>query len=525
METANNKKLSMSKIQTAHLRSRWSGAVKRAFDIFASALGLIFLSPVFALLFFLIKREGPGPIFYRGPRSGRGGGDFGILKFRTMVEDPKSYAGPRVTAKDDARITPLGKWLRDTKLNELPQLLNVLKGEMSLVGPRPEDPQIVKTWSEDARREILSMRPGVTSPASVLYRNEESMLSADGVMDAYFRDIMPDKLRLDRLYIRNHSFMGDLDVIFWTIVAIIPIAARQQIPEGDLFVGPFYRFTQRYFSWFMLDFLGSLLVVGVTGLVWRVFEVINWGFIPLVFLAFTIAFLFSSVNVLFGLDRVYWSRADAEDGFLLSFSNGFSFVILFLLNSLVEHRVWLFPMPALPSEMIMLIGVFTLLGSLIIRYRSRLLTSFASRWLSWRGEKSGFGERVLILGAGEGGQIVHWLLQRGSFRHIFNVIGMADDDPAKRGMRVNHSWVLGSSSELCDLIRKHDIGVVVFAITNIPQEARDRIVRSCRKSGARLIYLSDLLGSIQTQLAGSISAENSEVQTDLQDERKNELEK
>ena len=325
-------------------------------------------------------------------------------------------------------------------------------------------------------------------------------------MDVYLREIVPDKLRLDRLYVRNHSFMGDLDIIFWTAVALIPLAARQQIPEGDLFVGPFYRFTRHYFSWFMLDFLVSLAVVGVIGLTWRAFQPIDWGLIPLAVLAFAIAVFFSSVNMLFGLDRVYWSRAEAEDGFLLVISNGLSSVILFMLNSGLESRPWLLPVPALPHEMIVLIGVFSLLGSLVIRYRLRLVTSFASRWLTWRGEKTGFGERVLILGAGEGGEIVHWLMRHGSFRQVFTVIGMVDDDPAKRGMRVNRSWVLGSSSELPDLIRKHDIGVVLFAITNISQEARDRIVRLCQHSGVRLIYLSDLLGAIQTQLASPLSS-------------------
>ena len=489
-------------LQITSIRSWWNTAVKRAFDVLVSTLGLIVLSPFFVYVALLIRREGAGPIFYRGARSGLGGRDFGILKFRTMVEDAKSYNGPRITAKDDDRITPLGRWLRDTKLNELPQLWNVLIGDMSLVGPRPEDPEFVKAWSAEAREEILSIRPGITSPASILYREEEGMLKSDGLMDDYLRDIVPDKLRLDRLYVRNHSFMGDLDVIFWTAAALIPLAARQQIPEGDLFVGPLYRFTRHYVSWFMLDFIVSLAVVGFIGLTWRAFTPIDWGFIPLAVLAFAIAVFFSSVNMLFGLDRVYWSRAEAEDGFLLVISNGLSSVILFMLNSGLESHPWLIPVPALPHEMIVLIGIFSLLGSLVIRYRLRLVTSFGSRWLSWRGEKTGFGERVLILGAGEGGEIVHWLMRHGSFRQVFTVVGMVDDDPAKRGMRVNRSWVLGSSSELPDLIRKYDVGLVLFAITNISPEARERMVRLCQHSGVRLIYLSDLLGAIQTQLAG-----------------------
>jgi lipopolysaccharide/colanic/teichoic acid biosynthesis glycosyltransferase len=502
METANDKNFSIPNIRTLPLHSWWTEAAKRVFDILISALGMITLAPFFILVAVVIRRDGPGPIFYRGPRTGRSGKDFGILKFRTMVEDARSYTGPRVTAKDDDRITPLGRWLRDTKLNELPQLWNVFIGEMSLVGPRPEDPEIVKTWIVDARNEILSVRPGITSPASILYRNEESMLTTDGLMDIYFRDIVPDKLRLDCLYVRSHSFMGDLDIIFWTAVALIPIAAHQQIPEGDLFVGPFYRFARHYFSWFMLDFIISLWVIGLVGLIWRVFQPMDWGFTPLALLAFAIAVLFSGVNVLFGLDRVYWSRAEAQDGFLLIISNGLSSVILFMLNSLLIAQPNLLPVPALSREMILLIGVFSLLGSLVIRYRLRLVTSFASRWLDWRGEKTGFGERVLILGAGEGGEIVHWLMRHGSFRQVFTVIGMVDDDPAKHGMRVNRSWVLGSSAELPELIRKHNIGVVLFAITNISEEARTRIVKLCQHSDVRLINLSDILGAIQSQLMG-----------------------
>ena len=159
--------------------------VKRAFDILIASLGLMLGAPFFIYVALRIKRDSVGPVFYRGARVGRGGKDFQILKFRTMYERPESYQGPRVTAQGDPRITPYGKWLRDTKLNELPQLWNVLKGEMSLVGPRPEDPHIVDGWPEDVRREVLSVRPGITSPASVIYRNEEGLLQNEQVMDLY----------------------------------------------------------------------------------------------------------------------------------------------------------------------------------------------------------------------------------------------------------------------------------------------------------------------------------------------------
>src|SRR4030042_6338557 len=163
---------------------------------------------------------------------GRGGKPFKILKFRTMHERPASYTGLRITAQDDPRITSLGRWLRDSKLNELPQFWNVVKGDMSLVGPRPEDPDIAAQWSDDLRSEILSVRPGVTSPASVIYRNEERLLNGSQVMDTYLEDILPSKLRLDQLYVRHRSFWGDLDVLFWTALVLVPRIGPRQTPEA-----------------------------------------------------------------------------------------------------------------------------------------------------------------------------------------------------------------------------------------------------------------------------------------------------
>ena len=167
------------------LHIRMNNFAKRTFDIIIALIGLIVLLPFWAIIAILIKRDTPGPIFYRGPRVGKDGNIFKILKFRTMFEHPESYSGPRVTSKEDNRITPFGHWLRNTKINEFPQLWNVLVGDMSLVGPRPEDPELVKTWPEDARQEILSVRPGITCPASVLYHDEEQKRLAESSKQAF----------------------------------------------------------------------------------------------------------------------------------------------------------------------------------------------------------------------------------------------------------------------------------------------------------------------------------------------------
>jgi len=240
----------------AHV-SQWGNlldnVMRRIFDILASFFGLFFLSPFFLLIAILIKRDSAGPVFYRGARVGKNGREFGILKFRTMYEHPASYAGPCLTNSTDGRVTPFGRWLRDTKMNELPQLWNVLMGDMSLVGPRPEDPTIATQWPEEIRQEILSVRPGMTSPASVIYREEEGMLSSSNLMEDYLKKVLPSKLRLDMLYLRRRNLLNDLDVIFLTFIALLPQLRRKSIPENALYYGPLNQFFSRFLNWFIID--------------------------------------------------------------------------------------------------------------------------------------------------------------------------------------------------------------------------------------------------------------------------------
>ena len=155
---------------------------------------------------------------------------------------PNHTDGPRITSNNDNRITRFGKWLRDTKLNELPQLWNVMIGEMSLVGPRPEDADFTNQWPEEIRNKVLSVRPGITSPASIIYRDEEKQLDGINFLDDYLKKIMPDKLRLDLLYVDTHSFAADLDVIFMTLIAIVPMIRKKRIKEKTIFSGPLYGF-------------------------------------------------------------------------------------------------------------------------------------------------------------------------------------------------------------------------------------------------------------------------------------------
>jgi lipopolysaccharide/colanic/teichoic acid biosynthesis glycosyltransferase len=193
--------------------------LKRLFDIVASTIGLIVLSPVLVGIALAVKVSSPGPIFYRANRVGRYGNHFKLLKFRSMVINADKI-GPSVTGASDSRITPIGRFLRRTKLDELPQLLNVIRGEMSIVGPRPEDPRYVAHYTEE-QRQVLNVRPGITSPASIQYRDEESMLTGDNWENHYIQEVMPVKLTIDLEYAQSPSILRDFGIILRTIRAVV----------------------------------------------------------------------------------------------------------------------------------------------------------------------------------------------------------------------------------------------------------------------------------------------------------------
>ena len=193
---------------------------KRLFDVLAAVAGLLVLSPLFALVALAIKLTSSGPVFFRQERVGRDFRPFRIYKFRTMVVDAPKLGG-QITAGRDPRITSIGHLLRKTKLDELPQLLNVLSGEMSLVGPRPEVPKYVEMFRPQFA-EVLSVRPGITDLASVKYRDENEILGqADDPEAAYVNQVLPDKLALATEYVRRASFWFDVRLIFATFWKVL----------------------------------------------------------------------------------------------------------------------------------------------------------------------------------------------------------------------------------------------------------------------------------------------------------------
>ena len=194
--------------------------IKRIFDIVASGLGIIVLSPILLIIALIIKKESDGPVFFKQIRVGEKGRNFEILKYRTMVVDAEKM-GRQITVGNDNRITNIGGFLRKYKLDELPQLINVFKGDMSLVGPRPEVPRYVEMYNEEQRK-VLDVKPGITDLASIRYRDENELLgTAEDPDDMYINTIMPDKLALNLEYINKSNVFFDIYIILKTIVKCI----------------------------------------------------------------------------------------------------------------------------------------------------------------------------------------------------------------------------------------------------------------------------------------------------------------
>lgn len=195
------------------------GWVRRLLDITIAGSGLLLLSPFWLLIALLICLDSSGPIFYRATRVGKDGQLFHLFKFRTMVTNADQQ-GPAITTAGDPRITRIGDILRRTKLDELPQLLNVLRGEMSLVGPRPEDPRYVAIYTSE-QRQVLSVLPGITSAASLTFRHEETLLVGEEWEITYRTKVLPSKLAIDLDYLRSRTLRSDFQLILRTIAAMV----------------------------------------------------------------------------------------------------------------------------------------------------------------------------------------------------------------------------------------------------------------------------------------------------------------
>jgi lipopolysaccharide/colanic/teichoic acid biosynthesis glycosyltransferase len=198
--------------------------IKRLFDLLLSITALIVVGLFLLIVAVLIKIQSPGPAFYRGVRSGLYGKTFRIYKFRTMVVDAEKLGG-HSTALNDPRLTPIGKFLRKYKIDELPQLMNILIGDMSFVGPRPQVEKYTKLYS-DEEKVILSVKPGLTDYASIHFINLDAILGDGDVDEKYLRDIEPVKNKLRIKYVQEHNFWEDMKILFMTFIGMMKIKSK-----------------------------------------------------------------------------------------------------------------------------------------------------------------------------------------------------------------------------------------------------------------------------------------------------------
>jgi FlaA1/EpsC-like NDP-sugar epimerase len=321
----------------------------------------------------------------------------------------------------------------------------------------------------------------------VVYRDEEKMLASNNVLDEYMAQILPDKLRLDQLYVRNQSYLADLDVIFLTVIALLPKLRQKKFQERLFYSGFLYRFFHWVLSWFLVDVMVTILMVGISGIVWRISTVINLGPSIYLMIALGMAVLISLINTLLGLHTIKWATASPTYVIDIGISIAITITLLWALNRLVVTEPWI------PFSMFWLIGVMTFLGLVSVRYRERILTGLANRWLIMRSGSVAIGERVLVVGAGDLGEMAVWLLQRSAFHDVFGIVGIVDDDLDKQGLRLNGHLILGGTADIPDLVEKYDIGLILFAISNIKPSRRRHLLDLCQSTPARALEIPDLI--------------------------------
>jgi FlaA1/EpsC-like NDP-sugar epimerase len=316
------------------------------------------------------------------------------------------------------------------------------------------------------------------------------MLNTANVVDDYLKTILPDKLRIDRNYIRSRSLLTDLDVIFMTLLLLAPRLRKTNVPVSALYWGPIAKFASRSLNWFLIDTVTAFLAMGIAAFLWRLSAPFDIGLIVWIFIAVAVGLGFSLINSALGLTRIQWRRAPAREVIPLAFSCFCATLLLIYMDTFVLLHT------QLPLAMLALTGLFSFSGFTFTRYRERLVTGFASFWLSFRGTSGMAGERVLLVGAGNNSQLAIWFLTHSDYQRLFSIVGIVDDDPRKQGLCFDGYQVIGTSRDLCELVEKHRVDLTLFTITNIDSGERQRILNTCQGTRARVVIFPDVMANL-----------------------------
>ena len=436
---------------------------KRVFDIIFSALGLLILAPFLLGIAVWIRLTSRGPALFRQVRAGRDGREFFLIKFRTMVADAPRM-GLQLTVAGDPRITPIGRVLRSAKLDELPQLWNVLIGDMSLVGPRPEVPKYVAMYDAEQRR-VLSVRPGITDYASITYFDENLLLSKSADPEGTnIGEVMPHKLRLNMQYLQRRSMVEDVRVILATLlIALIRVFGRfgravQVLADATVVAAAFLLAFALRFDFDPPDLFRKQLIL----------------LLPYTVLARLL------MNVVFGVYRTLWRYVSIYEVFRFAKSVGAVTAVLLAFRLVQPEN----PYYRVPMSVILFEGVLSFLGMVGVR--------FLRRWLHETTSVSPVPavtlEKTIVIGAGDNGRaIAHEIRLRPTLG--LSVVGFLDDDPDKRGLEIDGRKVLGSLDDMEEVQGRTGFSKALLSIADLPLQMRVEITERCARRGAGVLVL------------------------------------
>ena len=475
---------------------------KRLLDVAAAGLGLLLLAPLFLLLAVAIRLDSPGPVFFRQERVGRHGVPFRIFKFRTMAAEQEGAR--QLTPTGDRRVTRVGRVLRRFKLDELAQLIDVFRGTMSLVGPRPEVPRYVEHYPPDWRERLFSVRPGITDFASVRFRDEGDLLAtADDPEREYIDVILPTKLRTSLYYVDNPSLANDLRVLGLTLRTV---------------VSPSPRSTRRWLVmdnsklWSRIDQLLSTLnprnraiamaVDALTVLAcWHATYLFRLGFERWQpgrpwyddYVSFGVVAAYVVFTSLTGVPRGPWRFFGFDD-----FKRIMAGCAMAGLVSAVI--VLMFQLSGVARAVLLLHPLFCIVGLSLLRMAYRMVWEHAR---SKVGGAEAVPRRAIVLGAGEAARRLIAEIHR---RDGWTVLALLDDDPAKRGLRIGGVSVAGA---LVDLTMPHVLLGATHVIVAMPGarvEERDRAIALARHTGLAVMSVPSRL-ELQPEEAPPAAAE------------------
>ena len=430
--------------------------LKRSFDILLAIAGTIVFLPFFPVIGLLIKLDSEGPIFYLCDRVGKDQKPFKMFKFRTMYQTTASIGGS-ISPQGDPRVTPIGRFLRRTKINEIPQLINILKGDMTFVGPRPEAPDLAAQYPLHAQ-EVFTVKPGIVGPNQILGRNEEEWYPANvDPQQYYIETILPKKLPLDLAYVRKSSFGKDMIYILLGV-------------KETLF---------RAFSWKLVLQNRSQIYLLISD-------------ITAVFLSFDLAYILKSVDFSVALSLTApWQLLP-----MLVVVRGICFFAFGLYSTLIRYlsyadilAVWkavtigslilmggafLFHLPEFSKSFLLLDWLCLMLLMSSLRFILRLVRE-------WQGDsrENSQRRRVLIFGAGDAGSLAYQALMAEK-EHAYDVIGFLDDDPTKRHKTLRGKKVLGNRFNLETVVKLYQIQEIFLALPSAPTHEVAQIRQTCQ---------------------------------------------